>query len=80
MITVRPIAKIGIIPTNIKEIVWLTENDMINENANINGHLTAILIIIIYAIWTLVTSVVSLVTILEVENLSMFEKENFCTL
>ena len=47
--------------------------------ANIKGALTAILIAIMKAFWTVVISVVILVTREDVENLSMFPKENFCT-
>ena len=45
-----------------------------------NGHLTAILIIIMYAICMLFTSVVIRVTRLEEENLSTFENEKYCIL
>lgn len=69
----------GIIAKKISAIFAFINAVIAKEKISINGALTAIRIIIWYAFWILVTSVVSLVTRLEVENLSMFEKEKVCT-
>ena len=51
-----------------------------SENTSVSGLRVATRVIIIKEFCTFVTSVLSLVTRLAVENLSMFEKEKFCTL
>ena len=55
-------------------------NDMPMLHNSIRGERTAIRIHIWYAFWILVTSVVIRVTSPAVLNLSMFAKENVCTL
>ena len=69
--------------TAIKKIdasLMFIKNAIIKEKTIIKGALIAILIIIWNDIWILFISVVCLVTILDVENLSILEKEKSWTL
>ena len=75
MISASPIARIGIITANAIDIFGLVMIAIIRANTSIIGHRTAVRIIIMNAICTLETSVVIRVTRLDVENLSMLEKE-----
>ena len=76
----RPNPRIGTTTANIRDNFPPSFIDITNAKISINGHRTAILIIIIKANCTLFTSVVILVTRLEEENLSMFENEKSCIL
>lgn len=68
-------ARMGMSATNTHEMVTLTVNAIAREKASMSGQRMATRMIIIYAICTFVTSVVRRVTRLEVENLSILEKE-----
>ena len=80
IIKYSPIPTNGIKSKKISDNFTLIERAAHREMININGVLTAILIITWNAFCTFVTSVVNLVIKLLVENLSIFEKENSCTL
>ena len=56
-----------------------TRNAITMEKIRVEGARTAMRMSIWKVFWRFVTSVVSRVTMLPVENLSMFEKEYFCT-
>ena len=79
-IITSPTAITGTTITNVVAREPPEINAITIAKANIRGALTAILIAIMKAFWTVVISVVILVTRDEVENLSMFPNENFCTL
>ena len=68
-------ARMGMSATKTHEMVTLTVNAIAREKASMSGQRMATRMIIIYAICTFVTSVVRRVTRLEVENLSILEKE-----
>ena len=77
---VTPIPKIGTTAAKINAISGLIIKTMMKEAKNITGERIATRIIIMKEFWMLVTSVVSLVIRDGAEYLSMFAKENFCTL
>ena len=68
------------IARKIRESCASIENAATREKTIISGLRTAMRMIIWYVFCRFVTSVVRRVTMLAVENLSMFENEKVCTL